>query len=515
VITPAKGAVIAGKYVLERRLASGGMGSVWVARHALLEHAMAMKFMDPSYVASAEARTRFEREARVAAHLNSQFVAQVQDYGVERGTPYIVMELLEGESLSERLKRMGRIPLAEVVPIVRQIGKALRTAHEAGLVHRDLKPSNIFIACKDHEEVVKVLDFGIAKAAPSDGEITALTHSGVIFGTVNYMSPQQIRNPRTVDHRSDLWSLAVVLYRALSGRLPFPGQDAGDIAVRICTDPIPPPSSIAPDLRPDADAFFARALDREPDRRFQSADELSEAFCALVSGGRPALGPGGGWNKTLRMDKTPLPVAIAPPPEPPVESPTKPDRPNLLSMAATPPSEPSIETVRSNITTRKMPSVPEILPGPPPSSGEGALEATGATHASVALEHKAEQPARARSRARVLIGTAALTAACAALFLYARQHTVGTGSLPDRGHGDSAPEATTSSAAVPVPSLATTSSSPEKTPDLVVQAPAEQDPPAPSADVPREPDTVQRAARPPQPVSTGGSKRKGKALVMP
>src|SRR6185436_6077847 len=147
-ITPGEGVIIAGRYTLVRPLARGGMGSVWIARHRELEIDVTVKFMAPMLVEALEARTRFEREAKVAARLRSQHVVQVLDYGVEDGTPYIVMELLKGESLSARIAREGRLPMPVAARIVVQICKALRTAHEAGLVHRDLKPANIFLALK-------------------------------------------------------------------------------------------------------------------------------------------------------------------------------------------------------------------------------------------------------------------------------------------------------------------------------------------------------------------------------
>ncbi len=280
-ITPDQGVVIAGRYTLVRQLAKGGMGSVWIARHRDLEIDVTVKFMAPSLVASAEARMRFEREAKLAARLRSQHVVQVHDYGVEDETPYIIMELLKGESLSDRITRDGRLAPRIVAPLVVQICKALRTAHESGLVHRDLKPGNIFLALKDEDEVVKVLDFGIAKSG-SIGEAQADTASGVLLGSVHYMSPEQIRSSRAVDHRSDLWSIAVILYRVLTGRLPFPGSNLGDVLVRVCTDATPPASQASPDLPARIDRFFERALARDPAQRFQTATELSEAFSSMA-----------------------------------------------------------------------------------------------------------------------------------------------------------------------------------------------------------------------------------------
>ena len=282
----AEGRVVARKYRLERPLARGGMGEVWIARHLQLDTAVAVKFMDPSFAASSDARARFEREAKSSAQLRSPYVATVHDYGVEDDTPYIVMELLDGEDLSARLRREGRLTLTATTTIVTQVCRALRRAHEMGIVHRDLKPGNVFLARHDEEEIVKVLDFGIAKAArlTFGGEATK---TGSLIGSPHYMSPEQSRSTKQVDHRSDLWSLGVIAFRALTGQLPFRGDDLIDVLVRVCTDPIPVPSHLAPHLGIKVDQFFERALARDSAARFQNAREMAEAFAAL-SGSRMA-----------------------------------------------------------------------------------------------------------------------------------------------------------------------------------------------------------------------------------
>jgi eukaryotic-like serine/threonine-protein kinase len=269
--------VVGGKYALERPLASGGMGSVWVATHRELRIEVAIKFMAPSLAADASARERFEREARAAARLASQHVVQVLDYGVEDGRPYMVMELLRGEALSARLKREGRLPLATTARIAAQAAKALATAHEAGLVHRDLKPANVFLARKDDDEVVKVVDFGVAKDRSGAG--AAPTVSGTLLGSLPYMSPEQMRCSRSVDHRADLWAFAVILFRALTGALPFPYDDVlmGNWSQRTLR-----PSSLVPGLPAAVDAFFARAFAARVEDRFQSARALVEVFCAIA-----------------------------------------------------------------------------------------------------------------------------------------------------------------------------------------------------------------------------------------
>jgi serine/threonine-protein kinase len=279
----AAGVLIAGKYRLERPLAAGGMGAVWVARHAQLDVPLALKFMDAAHAASAVSRARFEREAKASASLRNQHVVHVQDYGVEDGTPYLAMELLVGEDLRRRLHRERRLPLAVASRILSQAARGLRTAHEAGVVHRDLKPANIFLARDgDDEEVVKLLDFGIAKET-LNAAIGESTRTGELMGSPHYMSPEQVRAARDIDARSDLWSLSVILFRALTGELPFNGDNIGAVIGAILADPIPVPSRLAPDLPLGIDAFFERGFSRNRDQRFQTAREMAEAFAALVA----------------------------------------------------------------------------------------------------------------------------------------------------------------------------------------------------------------------------------------
>jgi serine/threonine-protein kinase len=283
------GSIIAGKYRVERPLSQGGMGSLWVARHLQLQRLVAVKLMDPLLAATAQGRVRFEREAQAAALIQSPNVVQIHDYGLEQDTPYIVMELLTGEDLGRRLKRDRRLPLPVVAAIFAQITRALRKAHDAGMIHLDLKPANIFLARDDEDEIVKVLDFGIAKMITND-QVTEVTATGVVLGSVHYMSPEQVRGRRGLDHRSDLWSLGVIAFRAITGELPFGGTQIGDVLVKVCADPIPLASTVLPGLPSEVDAFLLRALSRDPEARFQSARDLSAALTLLASpaGTRPA-----------------------------------------------------------------------------------------------------------------------------------------------------------------------------------------------------------------------------------
>jgi serine/threonine-protein kinase len=292
-LVPVAGHVIAGKYRLEAHLASGGMGSVWTAHHIDLDIPIAIKLMAMRCGRASRNRARFLREARAAAKLRSRNVVAVLDYGVDRDTPYIAMERLDGEDLWTRLARRRTLPAPEIAKLLAAIGGALELARAAGIVHRDLKPENIFFArvAGEPEEVVKVLDFGLAKELfPSPGEESTTT--GVVVGTPHYMSPEQATGAQLIDHRSDLWSIGVILYQALTGHLPFTGAFSMDVLNAIVSAPIRPPSSVAPGLSADVDRFFARALERDPNARFQAVREMINAFERLIPGASPTLARG-------------------------------------------------------------------------------------------------------------------------------------------------------------------------------------------------------------------------------
>ncbi|MFT3772260.1 MAG: protein kinase [Minicystis sp.] len=311
--------MIAGKYRLETALARGGMGSVWQAKHLTLDMRLAVKFIKANIVRNNEARVRFEREAKAAARLKSPHVVQVVDYGVDQDMPYLVMELLQGEDLSNRLARRGRLGVRETVGLVTHVGRALARAGAEQIVHRDLKPSNIFIARGDDHEIIKVLDFGVARVPQPEGHHDT-TVNGALVGSPRYMSPEQARGSRAVDHRSDLWSLAVIVYRALTGELPFEGKDMADVIVKICSETALPPSQRRADLAklgPAMDGFFVRAFARDPNERFQTARELVHAFTLAAGYALPAPASATPTRSvpksTRRLPATTTPPAKAPP----------------------------------------------------------------------------------------------------------------------------------------------------------------------------------------------------------
>lgn len=271
------GTIVAGKYRLEKPLARGGVGTVWVAHHLELGHPVAVKFLDPRVASSPQVRSRFEREARAAAHMRSPHIVQVFDYGITGETPYLVMELLHGETLHGRLRRVKRMGFGDVYRLLVQLGKGLRRAHEAGFVHRDLKPANIYLARGDDEEdLVKILDFGIAKE--TNAEVGESTKTGELLGSPHYMSPEQVRGQREVDARSDLWAVGVIAFKMLSGELPFPGEVLTAVITQIVVDPLPSLRTHLPNAPPMVDAFFAKAFARDREQRFQNIRELVAAF---------------------------------------------------------------------------------------------------------------------------------------------------------------------------------------------------------------------------------------------
>jgi serine/threonine protein kinase len=271
---------IARKYTLEREIGRGGMGVIWEAFDQVLRRPVAVKVMTPEHLTSDTARRRFEREAMAIARLRNEHIVQIYDYGIDEDCPYIVMELLEGEDLESRLAREQLFSPSTTLALLRQIAIGLEAASSAGIVHRDLKPANVFIARKEPGECVKLLDFGVVWTVFEGSDEDQQAVAGRTIGTPAYMSPEQVRAV-VPNHLSDLWSLGVMAYRALTGRLPFTTSGIGELLISICTDLSPPPSSVVPSLRPDFDGFFERALAKDPAQRFQSAREFVAAFAAV------------------------------------------------------------------------------------------------------------------------------------------------------------------------------------------------------------------------------------------
>jgi serine/threonine protein kinase len=316
--TPAPGLVLGGKYRLVRPLGRGGLAAVWYAEHLTLHSPVALKIIDP--VASddhEESLQRFLREARAAAALRSPHVVQILDYGVDQDLPYIVMELLEGESLEQRLERQQRLGIEETARVIKHVARAMSRAHEAGIVHRDLKPANIFLVPNDDEEIVKVLDFGVAKAttiALGSSVVVGATPVGALLGTPHYMSPEQAEGNRALDHRTDLWSMGIIAFECLLGDVPFKGHSLGSVITSICSRPPPIPSSVGR-VPAGFDVWFLRACARSPSARFESARQMADEFAGVcqLEQKRSTTAPPPAHNRT-EIGLAPPRVQPAPPP---------------------------------------------------------------------------------------------------------------------------------------------------------------------------------------------------------
>jgi serine/threonine-protein kinase len=272
---PRPGEIVARKYHILRVLGRGAMGMVVAARHLHLDQAVALKFMLPAARVARGATERFLDEARAASRLRSPPVVAVRDADVlDDGTPYIAMELLEGDDLAGELRRRGPLPVAEAAGLALQLCRALADAHAQGIVHRDIKPANLFAArLADGSVQLKVLDFGISTLGPGAREA-----GGAPRGSPLYMSPEQVRAAPGVDARSDLWAAGVVLYQLLSGRLPFDGADETDIGVHILNDAPAPLRAAGSRIPAGLERVVLRCLAKRPCDRYADAGALAAAL---------------------------------------------------------------------------------------------------------------------------------------------------------------------------------------------------------------------------------------------
>lgn len=301
----APGDRLLGRYLIGAQLGAGGMGVVWSAHDQKLDRAVAIKMLQPSVLAGGEARSRFRREAQALAKLNHAHIASVYDVIDQEGVDYIVMELVAGESLAAKL-RAHALSVRETTTIVLQVAEALEEAHEHGIIHRDLKPGNVIITPKGQ---AKVLDFGLAKVAAPAGDPTAsLADTGGILGTPSYMSPEQALG-RHVDARTDLWSLGVLFYESLTGRLPF--EAASPLAILQAITTLPPPP-LAANLPPVAAQIIARALEKDPDLRYQHARDFATDLRRVLRDlePRPVLVSGAAGPRPARPLSKRLPVTL-------------------------------------------------------------------------------------------------------------------------------------------------------------------------------------------------------------
>jgi len=284
---------VLGNYRIEAELSTGGMGAVYRARHEIIDRAVAVKVLRPELSGDPELVSRFVNEAKAASAIQHPSIIDVYDFGyTPDGQAYLVMELLDGESLAQRITRRRRLPASEAVEITRGIASALSAAHAKGIVHRDLKPDNVFLVSDpDLGERAKVLDFGVAKLLDAANDAAQYTQTGALMGTPLYMAPEQAQAARSIDERADLYSLGCILYELLTGQPPFRGEGAGEIITMQMFDTPELPSTRVDGISTTLDQVTMRLLEKAPADRFATAAETSNALAAAMASGSVARTP--------------------------------------------------------------------------------------------------------------------------------------------------------------------------------------------------------------------------------
>ena len=285
--TPEPGTILAGKYRVEGLLGQGGMGVVMAATHLTLGKLVALKLMRPDLAVDKGAAQRFVREARAASLLRSEHIVRVIDLDtLEDGAPYIAMEYLEGEDLGALLARAGAIPAHEAATYIVQVCEAVAEAHASGIVHRDLKPANLFLTHRAGTPCVKVLDFGVSKIIAGGPLLddVASTDTKSLVGSPHYMAPEQLISAKSVDPRTDVWALGIILFELVSGQSPFAtGGALAQVLASILRDNAPSLRDLRPDLPPAFIAIVERCLQKDPAQRFQRVDDLAVALAAITA----------------------------------------------------------------------------------------------------------------------------------------------------------------------------------------------------------------------------------------
>ncbi len=278
---PKVGLLLNGRYLIVRKLGEGGMGAVYEAKHQLTGRKLAIKCLHPQFLSNREVVERFHREAQAATAVGNEHIIEVTDMGTfDDNSPFIVLEFLDGIEFADLLDKEPAMPVSRVVHIVTQVCDALRNAHAQGIVHRDLKPENIYLIKRGNDsDFVKVLDFGISKMKESAEEVgSGLTKTGMALGTPYYMAPEQAQGLRDVDHRTDIYAIGVILFQALTGRLPFDADTYPLLMVKILTEPVVPLRTYREDIPAALDQIVTRAMAKDRNVRFASVEELAAAL---------------------------------------------------------------------------------------------------------------------------------------------------------------------------------------------------------------------------------------------
>ena len=308
------GDIIDGKYRVERVLGEGGMGFVVAATHLALETPVAIKFIREGVLGTREASVRFLREAKAAVQLKNPHVASVYDVGtLDTGEPFMVMEYLEGCDLSDLFKRRGALPHAEACEYVVQACDALGEAHALGIVHRDVKLGNLFLTRgAAGVPIVKVLDFGLSKvSAFGDGE-TGVTMSAAVLGSLRFMSPEQLQDPRTVDGRTDIWSLGIILYTLIAGRPAFDADTVGKLFAKVMGENPRPLQELAPGVDPALVAVVNACLEKSADKRISNVADLASALARFCQNPGHAQATAGRLASVLASSKVEGVAELAP-----------------------------------------------------------------------------------------------------------------------------------------------------------------------------------------------------------
>jgi serine/threonine-protein kinase len=271
-----------GNYEIKAKIGEGGMGTVYLGEHPLIGKRVAIKVLLEELVAKQDVVSRFFNEAKAVNDIGHLNIVDIVDFGRAPGDSghefvYLIMEFLDGEALSSRIRRAGLV-FKDTLHIVAQCCSALAASHAKGIVHRDLKPENIFIVPRGNDRMfVKLLDFGIAKLTGEGATQSHKTRTGLVIGTPTYMSPEQCEGKGHIDHRSDIYSLGIVMYELLTGSVPFPGEGFGEVLVAHLTKPPPKPSSVNPNVPPQLEAIVLHAIEKDRNRRFQNMNEFLSA----------------------------------------------------------------------------------------------------------------------------------------------------------------------------------------------------------------------------------------------